>query len=243
MFRHAGRLHHPCLLALSLLILLALQTTPLRAREETRSGLLAADEEMVQKLLSVRTRDELIAELESARKRKNAAEADLAEMEGISSVVSARVEVKKKEIELLGQRVRLAKKEADAPQVAQLENQRKQEERQLKVFEAMREAAGSQVDRAREAREFAQSRIDLQESELKLVEKREARVALASKPADAARQEDLATLDRQIREASRTVLSSIRDYARRSERLAKATEALARRNIELLDSWESYNAR
>jgi hypothetical protein len=240
MFRRSGRFLHPVFLAGLLPALLTLPATPARAREVKSFKFMAADEEMVQKLLRVRTRDELATELETARNRKAAAEADLAEMEGIGSLVGPRVEMKRQEIELLKQRSRLAKKEKDAGKVAELEAQRKQEERQLEVFEAMREAADGQLDRARAARDFAQARIDLQEVELHLVTRREARLARATESPNVKQQEDLVTLDRQIREASRKVLSSIHDYAVRSERLARATESLARKNLRLLDVWEEY---
>jgi len=246
MSRHEGRFPFPRLMAMILLALLALPARSVQARQEPATGFMAVDEEMVQKLLRFRTRDELVAELESARKRKAAAEGDLAEMEGLGSGVVSRVAVKRQEIELLKQRVRLAKKEANASQATQLESQRQREEQQLGVLEAMREAADSQIDRARAARDFAKARIDLQELELDLVDKREARVARAAEPArpqDPRRDEVLAALDRQIGESSRKVLGSIRDEARRSERLAKATEGLAKANLRLRELWEEYSSR
>jgi len=234
------------LLVMLLPVLLALPAGLVHAREDAAAGFMAADEEMVQKLLRVRTREELVTELDTARKRKSSAESDLAEMEGLVSIVTSRVAVKRQEISLLKERVRIAKKESDTAQVTQLENQRRQEEKQLGVFEAMRDAAVGQVDRARAARDFAVARIDLQELELNLVDERESRVARAAQPTepqDPKRQEALATLDLQIHESSRKVLASIRDYARRSERLAKTTETLAKENLRLLDLWEEYSAK
>jgi len=234
---------HRILIALVLCAPVGVSSLAARTSETGTTGFMAADEEMVQKLLRVRTREELVTELDSARRRLKGAQDDVAEMEGIDSVVTARVDVKKQEIELLKQRARLANKEADASQATQLEAQRRQEERQLDLFEAMRDAASTQVDRARAAREFAQARIDLQEAELDLVERREARIARATAPADATRETDLAEIDQRIRKSSRKVITSIRDYARRSERLAKATESLARSNLRLLDLWEQYGAK
>lgn len=243
MLKHTRQFRHAGLLMMIGAVMIAFAAAPARAREEASTGFMAADESMIQKLLHLRTREELATELESARRRLSAAGTDLSEMEAMGTVITARLDVKKQEIELIKQRVRLAKMESDAPKAAALDLQRKQEEKQLGVFEAMRESAATQIDRARAARDFAQIRIDLQEAELELLDKREARVARATGPADASRAADLTAMDQRISKSSRKVLSTIREYARRSERLAKTTEALAKCNGRLLDLWEEYQGK
>jgi len=227
-------------LAVSLVVIAA--AFPAFAQEKS-TGFLAADEEMVGKLLKGRSTDELTRELEGASERATAAEQELREAADIAAVARARVTIKKEELSLVKERITLARSERNATKRSELDALRGRQEEELGVFEIMREAADVQKERAEAALDFARSRMRMHEIEIKLAQKRETRIALAGTQGDAVAAAKLAEMDTDIRNSSRAVLNAMRDYAKKSRRLADTTEDLAKARLELLDAWEARKGR
>jgi hypothetical protein len=229
-------------LACRMLVLVLAVAHGALAHAEAPSGLMTADEEMVQKLLRPRSTAELNQELDAARQRAAAAKSEVTDSAQIASVALARVRVKKDEIGLLKERMRLAKKEGEQARRAELETLRERQELELEVFEAMHAAASAQKDRAEAALNFAEGRVRLQEVEMRFAEKREARLAAppgtAPAPGSAAHLEK----DRELRAAARAAIDALKDYARRSGRLADTTSDLAKARMRLLNAWEAFKS-
>lgn len=220
------------------LCLLGLLTGSAQAQEAT--GLMAADEAMVQQLLKPRSVEDLTAEYESAKRRAEAADKEVRDFDAVLSVARARVDVKKGEIALLKTRGKLARKEKNTAKREEVERLLDREESGLRVFRAMEDTAQAQKDRAAAAEQFARARMKLQEAELDLARKHEARLAEVPAPGDAVAQAKLDELDARIRKSARSVLGTLRDYASTSDRLAKSTDDLAKARLDLLDAWEKY---
>lgn len=240
----SGRSSFPRLAAgaLAIGIVAAICAAPPVAAQGT-PGLLDADEEMVQRLLKPRSIEELGAEYESAKRRAAESEQDLADAAPLVPVAQTRVRVKKDEIALLKTRLKLARREKNESDRAELEKSIEREERGLEVFEAMREATAAQKERAEAAVEFARARISMQAAELALAQKRESRVTAPIAPGDLAARTAADALDAEIRRAAREALVGLRDYAKKSKRLAEATGDLAKARLALLDAWEGYRGR
>ncbi len=232
----------------ALAVVLALATHPAFAQSGEASGLLTADEEMIQRFLRPRSTAELAQELETARQRATEAETDLATASKEMGMAEARVRVKKEEISLLKERARLAKKEGDAAKRTEIEARRSSEGIVLDVFEAMYATAKAQRTRADAALDFAKTRIRLQEVEMRLAAKRDARLGAPVQtiptsgggPPVASPTE---VMDRDIRSEFRKAIEMLKDYAKRSGRLADTTGDLAKTRLRLLDAWEAYLAR
>ena len=222
---------------------MALPLVVTAAAAQDASGLMAADEQMVDQLLKARSVAQLNAEYDSAKQRAAEAEKDQTEASSLLSSARSRVEVKKGEIALLKTRLKLAKREKDTTAQAEVEKLLPREEQALRVFEAMREAAGAQKDRADAALAFARARMDMHDAERTLTQKRDARVAQALATGQVVDLAAAAALDSEIRGAARQALNALRDYAKKSKRLAESTGDLAAARLELLDAWESYKGR
>ena len=223
--------------AMGILCLLALAAGSARAQEPT--GLMAADEDMVQQLLKPRTAEALNAEYEAAKRRAETADKEVEDANAFLSVARARVDVKKQEISLLKTRGKLAKKEGNAGKRAEIATLLAREEQGLDVFEAMRAAAAAQKERAAAAARFSRSRMDVQQAELDLARLHESRLGKTA-AGDPAALLELQELDSKIRKSARAVLKSLREYASTSERLAETTDDLAKERLSLLDAWEKY---
>jgi hypothetical protein len=227
-----------------LFVLLAVLTLAVRSgTAQEATGLMTADEQMVDQLLKARSVAELDAEYQTAKQRAAAADKDLTEASALLASARSRVEVKKGEIDLLKKRLKLARKEKDSAAQAEVQTLLPREEQVLRVFVAMRDAGTVQKDRAEAAVAFAHSRVEMLEAERTLTQKRDDRVAQTMTTGEGLDTSEIAKIDAEIRDAARKAANALKDYANRSKRLAESTGDLAAARLELLEAWESYKGR
>jgi chromosome segregation ATPase len=216
-------------------------STVARAAEGESIGMLEADASMVQKLLVPRASDDVEQELAVANRRLEIVEASVAEYREMTTIANRRVRIKKEEIGLLKDRLKLAKKEKDEPRAASLKSELKLQDAQLAVFARIAAAAEVQNDWARALRRSVDALKDARAAELKLTDMRSDRVRRAANPETQAKELD--ERDADISRAARKFADAMGEYADASEGAARAVRKMTATRLKLLDTWEKANGR
>jgi len=222
-------------LGLSLGACAALAQTP------PSEAFLPVDDGAIEMLLRPRSIEEIARETDSVRARLAAAETDATAAREQLTLARGRVKVKEQEIALLKQQAKFAKQENDAARRAAIEASLDNERERLGVFERVRDAFATAVERAEAAVGFHRSRIEAHEAERQIAEIDNRRVALRG--LSTVDPLELEGLERKSRDAVRTYLKRLAKSGAASAKLAKATERLAERKLDLLEAWEEAGIR
>lgn len=212
-------------------------TAPLPA-QDPGAGLMSADEEMVLKLFHTRPSSDAQVELDLVRSRLKAAETEAAELGGMEKIAGARVGVKKGEIDLLEDRLKLAKKEKNAARADELTAQVRREKAQLAVFKRIEDAAEAHADWVKALREVVEELEEVNEIELGLGKAREAHRTAA----DVGTSADLDKLEAEVSSSLKRHAKALKRYASAASDAAKRLDKLVDTRLELLDTWEKVKA-
>ncbi len=216
------------------LLLLAIQFPIPTARGALVPGVLpdAAPESLLV-LLAPRSTEAIQQEMSAADVMEDAAKRDLESAQGKLAEAKAAVNVRKSEIETLKAKIKLAEEQKNETEKADLAQQVKAKELQVKVLEARVEMREAEAGLANARREAAQTQSAFHKKERELIEKRNELVKLQAAPEGAANLDGLIKLRNEVRDLERRSLEVLKDAANKSRNAAEHEARVVDQRLKL----------
>ena len=199
--------------------------------------------EEIRALLPSRTDAEVRGDLDAASALQAAAEIEKTKARERSIGLKSRIEIKKKEIELVKARVDAADKAKKKTEKLDLEGQKKLEENRLQVLERLLDVASASEEKAEAAISAAEADIRLCQRETELAAKRSAWDAFTAAPPageDVAKRS--AELQKDLLDTEDRVLSAMRERAEKRSEAAKKEAEVAERIAQTMKAWSESSA-
>lgn len=203
----------------------------------------AATAEEIGDLLPNRSDADIRGDQDAAARVRASAETEITQARERSIGLKSRIEVKKKEIELIETRMDAADKANLEAEKRDLEAQKKSEENRLRILERLQDVSSARAGKAEAAVEAAKADMEFCKRERDLAAKRSEWDAFAAAPPtgeDAVKKSG--ELRKSVQEAEKRVLEGMKDRANKHAEAAKRAAEHADKAAQALDAWNEANA-
>ena len=190
-------------------------------------------------IISTRTTGAVQADIDHARQSKSGAEVRRDAARSLRDAYDPKIELSKKEIEVIDKKRDLAKKEKRDVDLIALGNEKKATERVKELLERQRDLRDAEWDLAKSEADLASASEAASNLELELMKNR---LALADSAGMGSSELSLATMRQAVRELEGRTLTAQKETADKMEGVAQRQKNLAERRLQLFES-ESNPAR